>query len=77
MTKKDLLIAETIKQSLQVELDIEAEGNDTKIAQISLKTLARHIATKLGRTNSRFNSYIFYNKCGLTSQEWTNDYIPF
>lgn len=66
MTKKDYeLIARNIKGSLQRELEIEREGNNTWSAQASLKVLAIGLADELLIDNPKFNPQKFLIACGL------------
>lgn len=61
------LIAETINEALNRELEIEAEGNDTKLAQTTLKALSYRFAAKLKVTNPNFDRAKFILACGKVS----------
>lgn len=58
------LIAKEIQYSLDVELRIEREGNDTKVAQIALEMLARRLENKFS-VDPEFDSQTFKKVCKL------------
>ncbi len=68
MTKKDyIIIACEFANSLRIEREIEADGNDTHVAQVSLEVLANNLACKMALDNRRFDKQRFLTACGIKS----------
>ena len=68
MTKKDYeLVAGQIANSLRIEREIAAEGNNTELAQLSLTVLAENLACKMVLENSRFDKERFLTACNIYS----------
>ena len=69
MTKKDyIIIANEIANMMRIEKEIEAEGNDTSVSQISLSVLAQKLACKMALDNPRFDKYKFLEACGTLNK---------
>ena len=77
MTKNIRILAKTINWQLEREAEIEREGNNTSTAQSSLKALVYNLSENLRHDNTKLDVEKFYVACGLTEQDFVNDYIPF